>query len=89
MLTSLDRLVTVDKLQSIYMTNVFNPDQSERDMLLIKGIYLCEYVDYVGSFYKTELPSKDKFYSKLHEACISDDYYHDVFKVWSTFECRL
>ena len=46
-------------------------------LLLRKGVYLCEYMDYWERFYETSLPDKEAFYSNLNmEDIIDVDYRH-------------
>ena len=54
-------------------------------LLLRKGVYPYEYMDSWKRFNETELPSKDKFYSKLNLDDISDDDYAHAINVWNTF----
>ena len=90
MLASLDHLVTVNKLESFHFTNAFYPDRSKRDLILKKGVYPYEYMDFWDCFNETQLknPVKDLFYSKLNYAGIPDDDYIHAQKAWSTFGCN-
>ena len=46
-------------------------------MLLRKGVYPYEYMDYWEKFNKTTLPKKEEFYSNLNiEDIIDADYAH-------------
>ena len=60
-------------------------DINKFELLLRKGVYLYEYIDSWKRFNKTELPSKDKFYSTLNLEDISDDDYVHAINVWNTF----
>ena len=53
--------------------------------LLRKGVYPYEYMDSWKRFNETELPSKDKFYSKLDLEDISSDNYAHAINVWNIF----
>ena len=60
-------------------------DINKFKLLLRKGVYPYEYMDSWKRFNKTELPSKDKFYSKLNLEDISDDDYAHAINLWNTF----
>ena len=60
-------------------------DINKFKLLLRKGVYPYEYIDSWKRFNKTELPSKDKFYSTLNLEDISDDDYAHAINVWNTF----
>ena len=42
----------------------------------------------ISNFNETQLPPKDKFYSKLHDCGISDDDYEHAQKVWKEFKIK-
>ena len=52
---------------------------------LRKGVYPNEYMDSLDKFDETELPSIDKFYSKLQKKHINDKDYAHAKKVWRVF----
>jgi hypothetical protein len=54
---------------------VFNPIIEQNLLLLKKGVYPYEYMDSYDRFDETELPSKEKFYSKLADSHITDKEY--------------
>ena len=60
-------------------------DINKLKLLLRKGVYPYEYIDSWKRFNETELPSKDKFYSKLNLEDISDDDYAHAINIWNTF----
>ena len=62
-----------------------NNDIKKFELLLRKGVYPYEYMDSWKRLNKTELPSKDKFYSTLNLEDISDDDYAYAINVWNTF----
>ena len=53
-----------------------------------KGIYPYEHVDSWERFNETNLPSKDKFFSKLNDSGISDEDYSHALNVWEKFNCK-
>jgi hypothetical protein len=53
-----------------------------------KGIYPYDYIDSEDKFKETELPTKDKFYSKLNKSHISDEDYDLAKQVWDTLEIK-
>ena len=60
-------------------------DVNKFKLLSRKGVYPYEYMDSMKRFNKTELPSKDKFYSTLNLEYISDDDYLHAINVSNTF----
>ena len=55
-------------------------------LLLRKGVYAYEYMNSTDKFIETELPTIDKFYSKLKGDNISTDDYNHAKKVWDLFK---
>jgi hypothetical protein len=53
-----------------------------------KGVYCYEYVDSVERFEETQLPPKDKFFSRLTEEDISDEEYARAKEVFGKMGCR-
>lgn len=60
-------------------------DPNQKQLLLKKGTYPYDYMTGMNVFDETELPSQDKFYSKLTESGISDADYLHARNVWNTF----
>ena len=58
------------------------------EIFLKKGVYPYEYMDSWTKFYKTSLPPKEAFYSKLNNSHISDEEYKYAQHVWETAECK-
>ena len=52
------------------------------------GVYPYDYVSSFEKLFKTQLPPKEEFYSKLNDEEISDDDYQHAINVWNTFECK-
>ena len=86
--TSLDNLVTnlASDNQKFENTRFFFPNQFE--LMLRKGVYPYEYMDSLDRLNEIQLPPKDKFFSKLSGAGISDEDYEHAKRVWSTFEMK-
>ena len=61
---------------------------SQRDLLIKKGIYPYEYMHNWNRFNESKLPDKAKFYSKLNMNEVSDKDYEHVRKVWKEFEIK-
>ena len=57
-------------------------------MLLIKGVYPCEYMDSWKKLDETALSPKQDFYSYLNLEDISDEDYAHAQKVWDVFEIK-
>jgi hypothetical protein len=56
--------------------------------MLQKGIYPYDYINSYNRFNESELPSIDKFYSKLtNEGCDEKDYKHAKL-IWEHFNCK-
>ncbi|GBN03027.1 hypothetical protein AVEN_181048-1 [Araneus ventricosus] len=57
----------------------------EASLLLRKGVYPYDYMDNFEKFCETDLPPKDKFYSRLNEQNIIDADYEHAQNVWRKF----
>ena len=58
------------------------------DLLTRKGIYPYKYIDTPEKLKETQLPPKEKFYSRLNDEGISDKDYTHAKKVWKTFKMK-
>lgn len=58
------------------------------DVLFHKGIYPYEFMDGVDKFDMTELPPRDKFYSKLKEEGVTDEQYGRAQGAWRKLGCK-
>ena len=58
------------------------------DLVLRKGVYPYEYIDSQSKFEETQLPSIDKFYSKLSDESIYQKDYEHAQNVWQSFNCK-
>ena len=90
MATSLDKLVTnlasSSKEKFKNTRKFFIGEQFE--LMLRKGVYPYEYMDSLDRLNETELPPKDKFFSKLSGEGISNEDYEHAKRVWSTFKMK-
>ena len=86
LLSSLDKLVKGSDEFSIMKKLM--PEENKRQLLLKKGIYPYEYMDWFERFGETKLPEKEKFYSSLSGKGITDEEYAHAKQVWETFGCR-
>ena len=53
-----------------------------------KDVYPYEYMDSFKKFNKSELPSKDKFFSSLKDEDISENEYSRAKHIWNTFNIK-
>ena len=58
------------------------------DLVSQKGVYLYDFVDSFEEFNKTELPTKEDFYSILNNEHITDKQYEHAQNVWNTFKLK-
>ena len=63
-------------------------NDNEFDLMISKGIYPYEYMDSYDRMSDTELPSIDKFYSKLYKKDCSPKEYRIAQEVWTQFRCK-
>ena len=82
-INEIDSDVLIKRFYNTYQLSDNNINKFK--LLLRKGVYPYEYMDSWKRFNETELPSKDKFYSKLNLEDISDDDYAHTINVWNTF----
>lgn len=85
---SLDTLVSnLSKEGGSKVQNVSKhfPIQSERDLLLRKGVYPYDYMSSWNRFHDQELPPISKFYNKLSDSEVSDVDYAHAKHVWQIF----
>ena len=61
-------------------------DDDDLDILADKGVYPYDYMNNWGRSNDTELPNKEKSYSKLYNEHISDDDYERANLVWNRFK---
>ena len=53
-----------------------------------KGVYPYDHMDSFQKFEKTELPTKEQFYSILNNESISDEQYKHAQNMWNTFKLQ-
>ena len=87
MSSSLDKLVSNLPAEALKYTNKrFRKEKFK--LMTRKGIYPYDYMDSFDKFNKTELPTKEEFYSILNNEHISDEDYSHAQKVWNTFQLQ-
>ena len=60
----------------------------QTEILLRKGVYPYEYINSLERFNEPQLPTIDKFYSKLSDESVSQKDYDHAQKVWKEFNCQ-
>ena len=87
MSSSLDKLVSNLPAEALkYTSKRFQKEKL--NLMTRKGIYPYDYMDSFEKFSKTELPTKEEFYSILNNEHISDEDYCHAKKVWNTFQLK-
>ena len=82
-INEIDSDVLIKRFYNTYKLS--DNDINKFKLLLRKGVYPYEYMDRWKRFNETELPSKDKFHSKLNLEDISADDYAHAINVRNTF----
>ena len=84
---SLDELVSNLPAEALKYTNkIFRKEKF--NLMTRKGIYPYDYMDSFEKFNKTELPTKEEFYSILSDEHITNKDYCHAQKVWNTFQLQ-
>ena len=87
MSSSLDELVGNLPAEALkYTSKRFQKEKL--NLMARKGIYPYDYMDSFEKFNKTELPTKEEFYSILNNKHVSDEDYCHAKKVWNTFQLQ-
>ena len=87
MSSSLNKLVSNLPAEALKYTNKrFRKEKFK--LMTRKGIYPYDYMDSFEKFNKTELPTKEEFYSILNNEHIRDEDYSHAQKVWNTFKLQ-
>jgi hypothetical protein len=86
--SSLDKLVSNLALDGHEKFVYLRRWLSDSPLLVSKGVYPYEYMTGPDKFMETELPPKDKFYSRLTEEDVTDDEYERARAIWSHFNCK-
>ena len=87
MSSSLDKLVNNLPEEALkYTSKRFQKEKL--NLMTRKGIYPYDYMDSFEKFNKTELPTKEEFYSILNNEHISDEDYCHAENVWNTFKLK-
>ena len=82
-INKIDNEVLIKRFYNTYQLS--DNDINKFKLLLRKGVYPHEYMNSWDRFIETELPSKDKQYSKLNFEDISEDDCAYAINVWNTF----
>lgn len=100
MSSSLDKLVKLTKCEEgvrkenwqsnfkYSSRNDYVSNLTDLDLLTGKGVYPYDYFDHFDKFRDRQLPSKEKFYSKLSKSNISDEGYNGAQGIWKHFGIR-
>ena len=87
MSSSLDKLVSNLPTEALKYTNQkFKGKKFE--LMTRKGVYPYDFMDSFEKFNKTELPTKEEFYSILNNEHITDEDYNHAQNVWNTFQLQ-
>ena len=87
MSSSLDKLVSNLPEEALKYTNkIFQKEKF--NLMTRKGIYPYDFMDSFEKFNKTELPTKEEFYSILNNEHITDEDYSHAQNVWTTFQLQ-
>ena len=87
MSSSLDKLVSNLPAEAFkYTSKKFKGGKFE--LMTRKGVYPYDYIDSFVRFNKTELPTKEEFYSILSDEHITDEDYQHAKNVWNTFKLQ-
>ena len=87
MSSSLDKLVSNLPAEALkYTSKRFQKEKL--NLMTRKGIYPYDHMDSFEKFNKTELPTKEEFYSILIDEHISNDDYTHAQNVWNTFKLQ-
>ena len=87
MSSSLDKLVSNLPAEALkYTSEQFKNEKL--NLMTRKGVYPYDYMDSFDKFNKTELPTKEEFYSMLIDEHISDEDYTHAKSVWDTFKLQ-
>ena len=84
---------SLDKLASNLPTEAFKYTcnrlkQEQFELMKQKGVYPYDYMDTFDKFNKTELPTKEEFFSILSNEHITDEDYQHAQNVWKTFKLK-
>ena len=86
MASSLDSLVGNLGLEKLIQTK--KEFKNKFELISRKGIYPYDYINGIKKFEETQLPPKEKFYSKLNDCGISDEAYGHAKKVCKEFRLK-
>ena len=88
MASSLHRLVNNLPTDGFKYTSELFKNKEEFKFMTKKVVYPYDYMDSFDKFNKTELPSKEDFYSLLIDEHISDEQYKHAQLVWDVFDMK-
>lgn len=69
------------------LSKVFTKD-SEKSLLLRKGVFPYDYFDNILKLDEPNLPTQSCFFSELNQESCSDEDYKHAQTVWSVFKCK-
>ena len=87
MSSSLDKLVSNLSAEAFKYTSK-KLKKEKFELMRKKGIYPYDFMDSFEKFDKTELPTKEEFYSILNNEHITDEDYSHAQNVWNTFQLQ-